>query len=192
MDQQHPPKTDLSRFNNDWFDEGASKFKWFLWFLANGLFVLNPLNPFNFLRKLVLRAFGAKIGKGVILKHRVNVKFPWNLEIGDHSWIGEAVWIENQGMVTIGANCCLSQGVVMMTGNHNYKRRTFDLMVEPIVLEDGVWLGAGSMVTQGVVCHSHAVLGVASVANDDLDAYTIYAGNPCLPIRKRVMDEDDA
>lgn len=187
MDLQQLPKTDLSRFNNDWFDEGAGKFKWFLWFLANGLFVLNPLNPFNALRKFVLRAFGAKIGKGVILKHRVNVKFPWNLTIGDHCWIGEAVWIENQGKVTIGNNCCLSQGVVLMTGNHNYKKVTFDLIVKPIVLEDGVWLGAGSMVTQGVTAHSHAVLGLGSIANSDLAAYTIYAGNPCLEVRKRVM-----
>ncbi|HEX2899244.1 MAG TPA: WcaF family extracellular polysaccharide biosynthesis acetyltransferase [Bacteroidia bacterium] len=188
MDQQQLPKTDLSRFNNDWFDEGASKFTWMLWFIANGLFVLNPLNPFNFLRILVLRAFGAKIGKGVIVKHRVNVKFPWNLEIGDHCWIGEAVWIENQGKVTIGSNCCLSQGVVLMTGNHDYKKVTFDLMVKPIVLEDGVWLGARSTVTPGVTCHSHAVLGVGAVTNRDLDSYTVYAGNPCQPIRKRLME----
>ncbi|MBK9448923.1 MAG: colanic acid biosynthesis acetyltransferase WcaF [Bacteroidetes bacterium] len=189
MDQQLP-KTDLSRFNNDWFDEGASKFKWLLWFMANGLFVNTPLNPFNALRIFVLRAFGAKIGKGVILKHRVNVKFPWNLEIGDHCWIGEAVWIENQGKVTIGNNCCLSQGVVMMTGNHNYKKVTFDLIVRPIVLEDGVWLGAGSMVTQGVTCFSHSVLGVAAVASFDLEPYTIYAGNPCQILRKRVMEAE--
>ncbi len=189
MDQQLP-KTDLSRFNNDWFDEGASKFKWLLWFMANGLFVNTPLNPFNALRIFVLRAFGAKIGKGVILKHRVNVKFPWNLEIGDHCWIGEAVWIENQGKVTIGNNCCLSQGVVMMTGNHNYKKVTFDLIVRPIVLEDGVWLGAGSMVTQGVTCFSHSVLGVAAVASFDLEPYTIYASNPCQILRKRVMEAE--
>lgn len=189
MDQQLP-KTDLSRFNNDWFDEGASKFKWLLWFMANGLFVNTPLNPFNALRIFVLRAFGAKIGKGVILKHRVNVKFPWNLEIGDDCWIGEAVWIENQGKVTIGNNCCLSQGVVMMTGNHNYKKVTFDLIVKPIVLEDGVWLGAGSMVTQGVTCFSHSVLGVAAVASFDLEPYTIYAGNPCQILRKRVMEAE--
>lgn len=190
MDQQQLPKTDLSRFNNDWFDEGASKFKWLLWFIANGMFVLNPLNPFNGLRKLVLRAFGAKIGKGVILKHRVNVKFPWNLEIGDNCWIGEAVWIENQGKVKIGNNCCLSQGAVLMTGNHNYKKVTFDLIVGPITLEEGVWLGACSMITQGVTCHSHAVLAVQSVANSDLEAYTIYAGSPCMAVRKRVMEAE--
>lgn len=181
------PQTDLSRFDNAWFDEGASKFKWALWFVCNGLFVLNPLNPFNGLRKAVLRMFGAKIGKGVILKHRVNVKFPWNLEIGDWTWIGESVWIENQGKVTIGANCCLSQGAVLMTGNHNYKSPTFDLIVKPIVLEDGVWIGAGAMVTQGVTCRSHAVLSVKSVASKDLEPYTIYAGNPCQAMRKREM-----
>jgi putative colanic acid biosynthesis acetyltransferase WcaF len=187
METPNPPRTDLSRFDNAWFDEGASRFKWAMWFLFNALFVLNPLNPFSSLRKAILRLFGAKIGKGVIIKPRVQVKFPWNLQIGEYAWIGEAVWIENQGKVSIGAHACLSQGAVLMTGNHNYKSETFDLMVKPIVLEDGVWIGAGAMVTQGVTCRSHAVLGVMSVASSDLEAYTVYAGNPCREIRKRDM-----
>ena len=181
------PQTDLSRFDNRWFDEGAPRWKWMLWFLASGIIMLNPLNPFNFLRVGVLRLFGAKIGKGVIVKHRVVVKFPWNLEIGDHTWIGEATWIENQGKVKIGRNCCLSQGVVLMTGNHDYKSPTFDLMVKPIELEDGVWIGSHSVVTQGVTCRSHAVLSVLSAATKDLEPYTIYAGNPCQAIRGREM-----
>lgn len=188
IDNQPPkPRTDLSRFDNSWFDTGASRFKWALWFLFNAAFVLNPFNPFSSLRKVILRLFGAKIGKGVVIKPRVNVKFPWNLEIGDYTWIGEAVWIENQAQVTIGAHACLSQGAVLMTGNHNYKLETFDLIVKPITLEDGVWIGANAMVTQGVTCHSHAVLSVQSVASKDLEAYTIYAGHPCTEIRKREM-----
>ena len=189
MQGSQKPTTDLARFDNTWFDEGASKLKWACWFVCSGLFLLNPLNPFNSLRKAILRLFGAKIGKGVILKHRVIVKFPWNLEIGDHTWIGEAVWIENQGKVKIGPNCCLSQGAVLMTGNHDYKKPTFDLIVKPITLQEGVWIGAGAMVTQGVTCHSHAVLGVLSVASKDLEPYTIYAGNPCQVIRTREMEQ---
>ncbi|MEM7040372.1 MAG: WcaF family extracellular polysaccharide biosynthesis acetyltransferase [Bacteroidota bacterium] len=186
---ENQPTTDLSKFDNSWYKTGASKLKWALWFLFNGMFVLNPLNPFGSLRKAVLRLFGAKIGKGVVLKHRVNVKFPWRLEIGDYTWIGEAVWIENQGDVKIGKHCCLSQGAVLMTGNHNYKKPTFDLIVKPITLEDGVWIGAGAMVTQGVTCGSHAVLGVNSVASKDLAPYTIYAGHPCEEVRKREMKD---
>jgi len=189
-DQHGQGRTDLSRFNNDWFDEGASKFKWALWFLFNAAFVYNPWNPFSGLRKAVLRLFGAKIGKGVIVKPRVQVKFPWNLEIGDHCWIGEAAWIENQGKVTIGNHCCLSQGATIMTGNHNYKKATFDLIVQDVVLEDGVWIGSNAMVTQGVRCGSHAVLGVQSVASKDLEPYTIYGGSPCQALRKRDLAPD--
>lgn len=161
--------------------------KWMLWFLASGMFMLNPMNPFNSLRVGILRLFGAKIGKNVIIKHRVVVKFPWNLEIGENTWIGESAWIENQGFVKIGANCCLSQGAVLMTGNHDYKSPTFDLIVKPITLEDGVWIGSHAVVTQGVTCRSHAVLAVLSVASKDLDAYSVYAGNPCSFIRGREM-----
>ena len=189
MSNRPQAKTDLSSFRNDWFDEGASKFKWALWFIFNAALVYSPWNPFGSLRKAVLRLFGAKIGKGVVVKPRVQVKFPWNLSIGDNCWIGEAVWIENQGKVVIGANCCLSQGAVIMTGNHNYKKTTFDLIVKPVTLEEGVWLGSHCMVTQGVTCKSHAVLGVNSVASQDLEAYTIYGGNPCNEIRKRDLYE---
>jgi len=84
----------------------------------------------------------------------------------------------------------LSQGATIMTGNHDYKKPTFDLIVKDVVLEEGVWIGSQAMVTQGVTCRSHAVLAVNSVASKDLDAYTIYAGNPCQPVRKRELQPD--
>ncbi len=138
-----------------------------------------------FMKAFCLRIFGASIGKQVVIKPKVNVKFAWLLEVGDHAWIGEHVWIDNLAKVSIGAHSCLSQGVLLQTGNHNYKLPTFDLIVEPIVLEPGVWLGAKSIVCPGTYCSSHAVLSVGSVATGKLDAYGIYKGNPAQKIRQR-------
>jgi putative colanic acid biosynthesis acetyltransferase WcaF len=132
--------------------------------------------------------FGAKIGTGVIIKPAVNIKYPWNLEIGNHSWLGEKVWIDNLVKVTIGNNVCLSQGAMLLTGNHNYKRQAFDLIVEGIKLEDGVWIGAKSLVCPGVTCFSHSVLSAQSVATINLDAYFIYSGNPAQKIRERIIE----
>ncbi len=180
--------TDLSQYNNDWFDEGAGMLKRTIWFFVNALFFICPLNPLSGLKTFLLRRFGAKVGKGVVIKPRVNIKYPWKLSIGDYSWIGEGVWIDNLDRVDIGAHCCLSQEALLLIGNHNYKNSSFDLMIAPIVLEDGVWIGAQSTVTGGVTCKSHSVLAVQSVASSDLEAYGIYRGNPAVRVKERVME----
>lgn len=181
-------KTDLSRYNNDWFNEGASYLKRTIWFLVNALFFINPCNPLSGVKVRLLKLFGAKIGRGVVIKPGVNIKYPWKLEVGDYTWIGERVWIDNLDKVVIGKHCCLSQETFILIGNHNYKLPTFDLMIAPVVLEDGVWLGARSIVTGGVTCRSHAVLSVNSVASSSLEAYGIYRGNPADMVKQRTIN----
>lgn len=181
--------TNLSTYNNAWFKKqiGASALKRALWYTVNVLFVINPLNPFSGPRVFLLRLFGAKIGRGVIIKPNVNIKYPWKLSVGDHTWIGEKVWIDNLSRVAIGSNVCISQGAMLLTGNHNYSTSTFNLIVLPIVLEDGAWIGAGSAVCPGVTAFTESVLTVGSVATGDLGAYGIYQGNPATRIRERVI-----
>jgi putative colanic acid biosynthesis acetyltransferase WcaF len=89
--------------------------------------------------------------------------------------------------VRIGSNVCVSQGAVLLTGSHNYKKPTFDLITGSIVLEDGVWIGAQAIVSPGVTAASHSVLTAASVATKDMEAYSIYQGNPAVKIRERVI-----
>ena len=80
---------------------------------------MNPLNPFSGLKVFLLQLFGAKVGKGVVIKPNVNIKYPWLLEIGDYTWIGERAWIDNLAQVKIGKNCCISQGAMLLCGNNN-------------------------------------------------------------------------
>lgn len=181
-------KTNLATFNNSWYKPGASLPKRGLWYIVNILFFLNPLFPFSTLKVLLLRLFGSKIGIGVNIKPSVNIKYPWMLEIGNYAWIGENVWIDNLTKVKIGNNVCLSQGTMLLTGNHNYKKSSFDLMVGEIILEDGVWIGAQSVVCPGFICKSHAVLTTGSIAVSNLEAYTIYQGNPAVKIRERIIE----
>jgi putative colanic acid biosynthesis acetyltransferase WcaF len=180
-------KTELKEFDNTSYQPGSMA-KRSLWYVANVLF-FNTYVPFpNSLKRMLLRIFGAKIGKGVILKPKVNIKYPWMLGVGSHSWIGEGVWIDNLGHVEIGANCCLSQGVMLLCGNHNFSVSSFDLIVGDITLEEGVWLGAKSIVTPGVTCGSHSILTVGSVASKSLEAYSINRGNPAEKIKSRVIE----
>lgn len=178
-------KTDLSRYDNGWYRTGAGKIKMALWYFTNVLFFINPLNPVSGLKVMLLRLFGARVGKGVVIKPSVNIKYPWFLEIGDHTWIGENVWIDNLAKVKIGSNCCLSQGSMLLCGNHNYKKSSFDLIVKPIILEDGSWVGARSTVCPGVRLRTHSILTVDSVATETLEAYSLYKGNPAVKIRER-------
>ena len=180
-------QTDLSKYNNDWYHPGAGKVKIALWYITNALFLINPLNPFSKLKVSLLRLFGAKIGKGVVIKQSVNIKYPWLLSVDDYTWIGEHVWIDNLAQVTIGKNCCLSQGAMLLCGNHNYKKETFDLITGAITIEDGAWVGALSIVCPGVTLKTHSILSVSSVATETLEAYTMYKGNPALKIRDRVI-----
>jgi putative colanic acid biosynthesis acetyltransferase WcaF len=133
----------------------------------------------------LLKLFGANLGKSIVIKPNVNIKYPWFLEIGDNCWIGEGVWIDNLAKVIIGNNVCLSQESYILTGSHNYKKKSFDLILGEIILEDGVWIGAKAIVCPTVICKTHSVLAVGSVANYNLLPYSIYQGNPAKFKRKR-------
>jgi len=183
-------KTNLSLYNNSWYKPGGNVVKRTLWYFTNILFFINPLNPLSSLKVILLRLFGAKIGNGVIIKPGVNIKYPWLLSIGDHCWIGENVWIDNLAQVTIGNHSCLSQGAFLLCGNHNYKKNTFDLIVKPITLEEGAWVGAMSIVCPGVTLRSHSVLTVHSVATATLEPYSLYKGNPAVKIRERDISDN--
>jgi putative colanic acid biosynthesis acetyltransferase WcaF len=178
---------DLSRYTPGQFDRGAGMAKEGLWLVVR--LVLFRLCPFSFsaLKRAVLRAFGADIGRKVTIKPQVSITFPWKLKIGDHVWLGEECWLLNLERVVIGSNVCISQRAMLCTGNHDYTSSTFNLIVKPITLEDGCWIGAGGWVGPGVTIGSHAVLTAGSVAAGNLAAGGIYRGNPAVLVKHRVV-----
>lgn len=180
---------DKSRYDNAWYSQGASRITVALWFLVNALVIRTSFIPFSKLKVLILRVFGASVGTNVTIKPGVSVKYPWKLKIGDYVGLGENVWIDNLGEVVIGNQVTLSQGAMLLTGNHDYKSSKFDLVVKPIMVEEGAWIGARSIVCPGVTCGSHAVLTVGSIAKKDLEPYGIYAGDPAQKIKTRVITE---
>jgi putative colanic acid biosynthesis acetyltransferase WcaF len=180
-------KTQLNKFTNNWYTSGASKPKMLLWYFVNLIFFTSRWLPVSAIKVALLRIFGAQVGSGVVIKPAVNIKYPWRLKIGNHVWIGEQVWIDNLENVEIGHHVCISQGAMLLCGNHNYKKSSFDLMVGKINLEEGVWIGAQTVVCPGVVCKTHSILTVGSVATSELKAYTIYQGNPAKAVKERVI-----
>jgi putative colanic acid biosynthesis acetyltransferase WcaF len=166
---------------------GASRVKQVVWYCVNIIFFKNPFNILNSLKVTLLRWFGARLGRGVVIKPSVNIKFPWKLQVGDHSWIGEAVWIDNLSDVIIGSHVTLSQGCLLLTGSHDHRKATFDFLTAPIILEDGVWICARAIVLAGTSCRSHSILTANSVSDQDLEPYTIYKGNPAVAVKTRTI-----
>jgi putative colanic acid biosynthesis acetyltransferase WcaF len=181
-------KVDLSTYRNPPdLDKGAGFLKRILWHFVNAIFLQNPLNPSSGLKIALLRVFGAKIGKGCVLKPSINVKSPWFLEIGDHCWIGERAWLDTLFPIKIGSHVCVSQDVYLCTGNHDWTDSSFGLIQGSICIEDGAWIGARATVLPGACIASHAVIAGGSVLSKGTEPYTIYAGNPAVPIRKRIF-----
>lgn len=175
----------LSSFDNSWYNPGRGFLTRTLWHFVNALFLQNPLNPSSKLKIIVLRLFGAQIGEGVVLKPGINVKYPWNLEIDDYSWIGENAWLDSLAPIRIGSNSCISQGVYFCTGNHDWSDPAFGLIVRPITVEDGAWVGARATVLPGVTVASHSVIAAGSVITKGTEPYMIYAGNPAVKVKER-------
>ncbi|MDQ3473779.1 MAG: WcaF family extracellular polysaccharide biosynthesis acetyltransferase [Acidobacteriota bacterium] len=169
---------DLARYDNSDFDRGAPKWKEALWALARSLFFQIPLPWPSSVRAELLRAFGARIGRGVVIREDVNISFPWRLAIGDHVWIGEDVGILSLAQVTIESNVCISQRAYICTGSHDFRSETFDLVTQPITIRSGSWIAAGAIVLPGVEVGPNSVVSAGSVVNRDVPADTTVRGNP--------------
>lgn len=171
---------DLSKYCNNDFDRGASRAKELIWLIVSALLVAGPI-PGSGWRATILRIFGAKIAKGVVFKPRVLVKFPWRLDIGANSWIGEGVWIDNLAEVRIGRNVCISQHAYLCTGNHDWTSPVFALLTAGITIEDQCWVGARTTIAPGTHMKEGAVLGLGAVGSGSLLSWMIYAsGKPTV------------
>jgi putative colanic acid biosynthesis acetyltransferase WcaF len=181
------PLPDLAAYHVGSFSRGRPAIVVALWLLAEALLLASWI-PGSAHRRAVLRLFGARIGRGVVIKPRVRVKFPWRLAIGDHSWIGEGVWIDNLAEVRIGSNACLSQGAYLCTGSHDWSRVSFDLRTAPIVVEDGAWVGAMVSVGPGVTIGREAVATLGMSVLRSLEPRSIHYADGRQ--RQRRINED--
>ncbi len=179
------PLCDLSTFRNAEYQPGRGLLVRTLWYYCSLLLFESGWLPVSGLKSSVLRLFGAKIGRGVVFKPHVRIKYPWRLTIGDHCWIGQNVWIDNIEDVTIGDHVCVSQLAYFCTGSHDHRSPRFDLLAKPIVVQSGAWIGARVTLMGGVVVQANAIAAAGSVVVKDVSAGTIVGGNPARQIAVR-------
>lgn len=186
-EERQVPVIDLSKAPGAGEAWGRSRSVLALWLVVELLLVTNPLQISSSLRARALRIFGAQIGRGVILRPRVRVKFPWNLRIGDRSWIGEGAWIHNQDQVDIGADVVLSQDTFVTTGSHRH-RTDMGLITRPVVIEDGAWITSRCVVLGGTHVGRSALARPLTVVKGNVPSNAIVSGPDCEIVGPRFPD----
>lgn len=179
----------LSAFSSRGYTPGRSRLMQAIWFFIGAPLLRCHLIPISAVRRAILTAFGATIGRGLVIKPGVRVKYPWLLQVGNHCWIGEDCWIDNIAPTVLSDDVCISQGVYVCTGNHDWSDPAFRLMVQPVRFEKGSWVGAKAVVGPGTTIGECAVVTAGSVVNGSVPPYEIHAGNPARFVRKREIRE---
>ena len=155
-----------------------------IWAFGMVLFRWSP-RPFFGFRRWLLRLFGATVGKEVHVYPSTHIYFPWNLEIGEWSSIGEWALIYNLGKVTIGSRATLSQRIHICAGTHDYRTPDMLLLKPPVRVGDAAWICADAYIGAGVVVGEGAVVGARSVVVKDVPSWMVVAGNPARVIKPR-------
>ena len=168
----------LDKFHNPEFSRGASKLNEVLWWIVRSL-LFAPWFPIpSAIKVAALRIFGAKVGRGVVIRSRVNITFPWRLSIGDHVWIGDEVLILSLAPVTIDSHVCISQRAFLCTGSHKFRSEHFNLVTKPIVIGEGCWITANVFVGPGVTLGSNTMCAPGAVVLRSCGPDQVLMGNP--------------
>jgi putative colanic acid biosynthesis acetyltransferase WcaF len=171
----------LEGYTTGGFDRGAPRWKELLWVLAKVVFFENGLPWPSALRVALLRAFGATAGRGVVIRSRVNITFPWRLTMGDHVWLGEEVLILSLAPVTLESDVCISQRAFLCTGSHRFHSPGFDLVTKAITIRRGSWIAAQAFIAPGVSIGPESMVAAGSLVTRDVEPGKVVAGNPAQP-----------
>ena len=180
-------KVDLSQYDPAQFQRGRPQWFIALWWLVQSSLFRWSLQPMYEYRNALLRLFGAKIGRNVRIRPDACFYYPWNVEIGDYSWVGNQAYFYSLDKIRIGAQCVISQQAYLNTGTHDVTDTGFRLIIKPIVIQDGAWVGARVFINLGVTLHENAVIGAMSMVTKDMPAGMICFGNPCQPVKTRLL-----
>ena len=158
-----------------------------LWEIVWWLLFRWSLRPCHAWRRMLLRAFGAKIGRRVHVYPSCRIWAPWNLTMGDYACLADHVDCYCVAPIAIGEHSTISQYSYLCTATHDHRQTTMPLVLKPIIIEDQVWVCADVFVAPGIRIAQGAVVGARSTATQHVRPWTIVAGNPAKFLKERVL-----
>lgn len=176
---------DLSQFRVPKGFRGRPAWLVQLWWIVQALlFRTSPQVMFGW-RRFLLRLFGAKIGKKVLVRPTVEITYPWKIIIEDYAWVGDHAVLYSLGEIRIGKNAVVSQKAYLCTGSHDYNTENFPIFANPINIEDECWIATDVFVGPGVTIGKGAVVGSRSSVYKSLEGGYVYLGSPAKAVKKR-------
>lgn len=179
------PLVDLRKYNSSKYDRGRPGWYVLLWWLVQAITFPLSLHTFNSFRCWLLRLFGAKVGTGVVIRPTARFTYPWKVEIGDYSWIGDNVVFYSLELIAIGSHCVISQECYLCTGSHDLEDAAFALCTAPIMIGNGVWVATDCFIAPGVCIGANTVIGAKSSVFKNIPAQQVCWGTPALPKYQR-------
>ncbi|MCC0175731.1 colanic acid biosynthesis acetyltransferase WcaF [Waterburya agarophytonicola K14] len=180
---------DLRQYNPSQHDRGRSSLIVILWWLLQGILFPLSLHNFNSFRAWLLRLFGAKIGRGVVIRPSARFIYPWKIAIGDYSWIGDDVVLYSVDRIEIGCHCVVSQKSYLCTGSHDITDRAFGLITAPVLIGNGTWIASDCFIAPGVAIGANSVIGARSSVFRNIPAEQIAWGTPCVVHQARIIKQ---
>jgi putative colanic acid biosynthesis acetyltransferase WcaF len=182
---------DLSKFNVPTGFRGKSKFIVQIWWITEKtLFAMSPQFFYGW-RRFLLRSFGAKIGKNVLIRSSAKFTYPWKVTIGDNTWIGEETILYSLGEINIGNNVAVAHGVYFNTGLHDYTKTDFPILSDKIIIGNECWITNDVYIAPGVTIGKGSVIGARSSVYKDIPSGWVCYGNPAKPVKQRIEKKDN-
>ena len=184
-------KQQLSKFNLPENFRGRNTFVVQLWWLVQAIFFSTSPQFLYGYRRFLLRMFGAKIGKNVIIRPSVKITYPWKVSIGDYSWIGDDVVLYSLGEIDIGKNVVISQKSYICSASHDYNKIDFPIYSKRNIIEDECWLATDVYVSPGLTIGKGSVIGARSSVYKDMPSGWVCYGNPAKPVKQRIEKKNN-
>ena len=155
--------------------------------IARGIMKLLPETTCFGLKRMLWRWAGAKIKPNVRICSSALIIGNGELEIGEDTWIGHQVFIETVSKVSIGSYVDIGPRAYIGTGSHiidpSGKHSAGKGISEPIVIEDGTWIGANATILPGITIGSKAIVGAGAVVTKNVIKANIVVGVPARVLR---------
>lgn len=152
-----------------------------LWELARWLLIFSPQPCYRW-RRMVLRLFGARVGREARVHQSTVIYMPWNVELGDWSAVGAGVFIYSLGRVRIGHRATVSYRSHVCAGTHDFTDPTLPLIKPAVTIADDAWVGTEAFIGPGVTVGRCAIVAARAVVVKDVEPLTVVGGHPAREI----------